>query len=151
MKIQKACPEDADALTEIAIAAKKSWGYPNDWIRLWRKELTITPDYVIAHPTYAAAVDDHLVGFCAVLIGANAAVLDHLWVLPERMRTGVGRALFTQAETVAREAGADRMTMVGEPHAEGFYRAMGARLYGREPATVDGHERFLPLFEKILS
>ena len=103
------------------------------------------------YPTYAAVIDDKLVGFCAILIQSKEAVLDHLWVLPARIGSGVGRALFAQAEKTAREAGAYRMKIVGDPHAEGFYRAMGATMYGKEPATIEGHERFLPLFEKALS
>ncbi|MCL4530843.1 MAG: hypothetical protein M1485_06230 [Chloroflexi bacterium] len=35
IEIRRALPEEADALTEIAIAAKRHWGYPERWIEIW--------------------------------------------------------------------------------------------------------------------
>lgn len=141
---------DADALTAIAFAAKRHWGYPESWLRRWTEALTITPDYIVKNPTFVAAIGSEFVGFCAVQIKGGEAGLDHLWVQPSFMGRGIGRALFQHAEAIARESGAVRMTIVGDPHAEPFYFHMGARLYGREPANVDGEERFLPLLEKLL-
>ncbi len=70
--------------------------------------------------------------------------------MPAAMRKGVGRALFAHAEKIARECGAVSLKIVGDPHSEGFYRRMGALLYGREDAAIDGQARFLPLLENIL-
>ena len=142
--------EDADALTEIAFAAKRHWRYPENWIRQWQEALTITPEYVIENPTFVAAVDAEIVGFGAVQIEACAALLDHLWVLPQFMGRGVGRLLFQYAEEVGRASGAVRMRIVCDPHAEQFYSRMGATVYGREPASMDGEARFRPLLEKKL-
>ena len=150
MKITRACAEDADALTEIAFAAKRHWHYPESWICRWQAALTISPKYIVQHPTFAAEIDDEFAGFCAVQIEGGEALLDHLWVLPSFMGRGIGRALFQHAEGVARVSGAIRMKIVGDPHAEPFYSRMGATLYGREPASMDGEERFLPLLAKTL-
>lgn len=150
MNIRTASAEDADALTKIAFAAKRHWQYPESWIRHWREVLTITPEYLHANPTFVAVMDRELAGFCAVQVRLDEALLDHLWVLPSCMGRGIGRALFQYAEEVARASGAMRMKIVGDPHAEQFYSRMGATVYGREPADMDGEERFLPLFEKTL-
>jgi ribosomal protein S18 acetylase RimI-like enzyme len=150
MTITRASATDADALTEIAFAAKRHWGYPENWIRCWRDQLTITPGYLREHAAFVAAVEGAVVGFCAVKLEAGEASLDHLWVRPAFMGRGVGRALFQQAEASARAGGARRMRIVGDPHAEPFYARMGATLYGREPANMDGVERLLPQLEKTL-
>lgn len=134
----------------MAFAAKSHWGYPQTWMRRWEEALTVTPEYVSANPTYAAVADQEIVGFCALRVRSDEALLDHLWVLPAAMRKGVGRALFTHAEKTAREFGAASLKIVGDPHAEGFYRRMGALLYGREDAAIDGQARFLPLLKKAL-
>ena len=150
MNIVRACPEDAGVLTCVTFAAKAHWGYPDAWMRRWRDALTITPDYVSAHPTYTALADGKIIGFYALKIALPDALLDHLWVVPEILGRGIGRALFSHAETIAREAGAIRIRIVGDPHAEGFYRRMGTTKYGEEPAPMDGQPRFLPLFAKVL-
>ena len=150
MNVIRAAAEHADALTKIAFAAKRHWQYPESWIRRWEEALTITPEYIVQHPTFVAVVDGELVGFCALQFEAGDALLEHLWVLPSSMRRGIGRALFEHAERVARASAAVRLRIVGDPHAEPFYARMGAALCGRTPASMDGHERLLPLLEKAL-
>jgi GNAT superfamily N-acetyltransferase len=142
--------ETAEALTEIAVAAKSHWGYPPGWLNRWRKELTITPGYLANHTAFTAVLEGRMAGFYALHLAAGEALLDHLWVRPSCMRQGVGRALFEHAEATARKGGARCLKITGDPNAEEFYVRMGAKLYGRQPAAMDERERFLPLFEKAL-
>lgn len=150
MTIISAPLDAADTLTEIAVAAKSHWGYPPGWLNRWRPELTITPGYLAAHPVFVALDETRPVGFYALSVEADEAQLDHLWVRPSYMRQGVGRALFAHAEIAARQRGVRRLTIAGDPHAEGFYLRMGATICGHQPAPMDGQERFLVLFEKAL-
>jgi GNAT superfamily N-acetyltransferase len=150
MIIERARVEDAEILTHIALTAKSHWGYPPNWVRHWTAELTVTPEYINTHPTYLARGNRQVLGFCAICVESGSALLEHLWVLPSNMGTGVGRELFKNAERIARDAGAAYIRLVGDPHAEGFYSRMGATLCGRQPAPIDGQERFLPIFEKVL-
>jgi|SRR5262245_16873441 len=54
MRIVRAKPDEAEALTEIAFAAKRHWGYPEKWIESWRETLTVTPEFIASHETYVA-------------------------------------------------------------------------------------------------
>ena len=54
MKIIRVEPDAAETLTQIAVAAKRYWRYPEHWIDEWRSLLTITPGYVCDHNVYAA-------------------------------------------------------------------------------------------------
>ena len=74
-----------------------------------------------------------------------------MWVVPAAMRRGIGRALFAACEQEARRRGATRVKIEADPHAEEFYARMGARTIGREPAPMEGVERFLPIMEKALA
>ena len=150
MQILRSKPDDAATLTEIAFAAKRHWGYPENWICRWADVLTVTPGYIQSHPTFVALVDGKLVGFYALRFQTAEAQLDHLWVLPSSMRGGIGRTLFEHAERTAREAGAVNLKVESDPHAEGFYRRMGAVVYGQQAAPMDGQARFLPLLQKGL-
>ena len=150
MRIEKAPPEEAETLTSIAFAAKRHLGYPENWIQRWKEALTITCEYIISHPTYLAVSEGKVAGFCAVQLNPGIAFLDHLWVEPASMRRGIGRALFEYAESVAREAGASCIKIESDPHAEVFYRKMGAIVQGAKPAAMDEHARFLTLLRKDL-
>ncbi len=151
MRISRARSADAARLTRIAFAAKRTWGYPQAWIQQWAGTLTITPAYLRRHPTFCARVGKSIAGFCALKLGRTLAAVDHLWVAPEHAGRGIGRALFQHGETRAREAGARKLTIESDPHAEDFYRRMGARRVGRRAAPIGGVKRFLPLLEKKLA
>jgi ribosomal protein S18 acetylase RimI-like enzyme len=149
-RVTRAQPRDAAALTEIAFAAKRHWNYAETWIRGWADLLTITPEYLREHLTFLMATNREILGFAAIEFTEGEAVIQHLWVRPSAMRRGIGAALFAACETAAREAGATRLIVESDPHAEGFYQRMGAVTIGRVAARMESVERFLPRLEKRL-
>ena len=66
MHITRARPDDAATLTEIAFAAKRHWGYPIAWIESWRDVLTVRPEFIAGHETYAAIDEGRAIGFYAL-------------------------------------------------------------------------------------
>jgi GNAT superfamily N-acetyltransferase len=144
-------PGDAPALTAIAFAAKRHWGYPEAWIQHWRAALTVAPEYVANNACFVAASDGEKIGFAAVRHEGTDAWIDHLWVMPQAMGQGIGRLLFRRCEEEARRNGATRLVVEADPHAEGFYVRLGARTVGRLASPMDGAERFLPVMAKKLS
>ncbi|MEO7412838.1 MAG: GNAT family N-acetyltransferase [Opitutaceae bacterium] len=151
VEIARAKPADASVLSAIACAAKRHWGYPASWLEAWTEGLTLTPEYVEAHAVYTASAAGEIVGFHALVMKNNEAILDHLWVVPTAMNSGVGRALFFHAEKYAAVAGATKLMIEADPHAEGFYLRMGAVTVGQAPSPVAGTPRSLPVMEKRLS
>lgn len=152
MDIVRATPDLAGALTAISLAAKRYWKYPESWIEAWTPQLTITPDYVAACPTYAAIEEGAPVGFYALVLWPAAAgqlrtQLDHLWLRPDWIGRGLGRALFEHAVATARQLGSAHLFFEAEPNAEPFYRHMGARRTGERIGEIEGQPRVLPLME----
>lgn len=145
MQIVRAKPEDATLLTAIAFAAKRHWGYPEKWIEGWRDLLTIRPGFITSHEVYAAILDDRPVGFHALGRPADRLNLLHLWVLPDAMGRGVGRALFSHALERAQTLGYCELEIESDPNAEGFYRRMGAQRVGTNVKELDGQRRELPV------
>jgi GNAT superfamily N-acetyltransferase len=146
MQILRANPNDAAVLTAIAFAAKRHWGYPDKWIESWRNVLTITPEFIVSHETYAAVVDDRSVGFYALVPKENRLDLLHMWVLPEAMGHGVGRALFLHALERTRALGFRELEIESDPNAAGFYQRLGARRIGTSIRDVEQQRRELPIF-----
>jgi len=145
VEIRRAGPGDADALSRVASAAKGHWGYPDGWMERWREGLTISPEFVSQREIYAAFVEGEPVGFYALHEEGQKIELEHLWVLPERMGLGLGRALFDHALGRAAALDAEVLGIEADPNAEGFYRRMGARRVGEIVYELDGRERVLPL------
>jgi GNAT superfamily N-acetyltransferase len=149
--IRPARADEAALLTRIAHAAKRHWGYPEEWIACWREALTITPEYLRGHTvSVAAEAVDSPHGFYALSMRGDTAVLDHLWVEPRWMGKGIGRELLTHAVDTARAQGAVRLEIDSDPHAEAFYQRMGALRVGEVRADVDDVRRVLPRLEITL-
>jgi GNAT superfamily N-acetyltransferase len=147
MKIVRAKPEDAEALTQIAHAAKRHWDYPERWIEAWRDILTMRPEFIAANIAFCAIEGGRAVGFYVLTTESDSIHLDHLWILPAAMRRGIGRALFEHAVDQARAAGFDLIKIEADPNAEGFYERMGAQRVGTSVSAVEGKKRELPLME----
>jgi N-acetylglutamate synthase-like GNAT family acetyltransferase len=144
LKIRKASTEDAPVLTTIAHDAKRHWGYPEHWIRHWQDELTISPDFVAGNQVYVAESEGELLGFYALIIRQDKAELDHLWVAPAHIGTGVGKELFIHAMQSAARRDISAVEISSDPNAEGFYRKMGAHRSGETVSEIDGEPRALP-------
>jgi GNAT superfamily N-acetyltransferase len=145
IRIVRARPEAAACLTQIAWAAKAHWGYPAHWMARWREALTLTPNFIAAHPVFMARVQQEPVGLYALGECIDPATLAHFWVNPTAMGQGVGRALFAHAAEYAGARGARVLEIESDPHAEGFYRRLGARRVGGRAYELDGKPRILPL------
>ena len=147
MEIIRAKPQDADALTEIAHAAKRHWGYPESWIEAWRDILTMRPEFIAANLAYSAVEDGGVVGFYVLTREDDGIHLDHLWIVPTAIRRGLGRALFEHAVEKAKQLNFESIKIEADPNAEGFYRRMGAKRVGTSVSEIEGEQRELPLLE----
>jgi len=142
--IRKAATEDAGALTRIAHEAKRHWGYPEHWIQHWQDDLTISPEFISGNDVYVAEDDEGLVGFYALIVQGQKAELDHMWVTPAHIGTGVGKSLFLHAMDRAAAAKINSVEILSDPNAESFYRKMGAYRTGEQTSEIDGVPRVLP-------
>lgn len=149
--VRRARESDLPRLTAIAFAAKRQWGYPEEWIQGWRNDLTFTPELLATQDVWVAVMADDSVGVAASshAEGAAEASLEHLWVAPEHWGAGVGTTLLRHAMHQVRQAGAQRLRVISDPHAESFYRRRGAAHVGTTPSTPPG--RRLPVLEFDLS
>jgi GNAT superfamily N-acetyltransferase len=147
--IERACLSDAETLTRVAHAAKRHWGYTEADMERWHDGLTVTPDFIARHAVYRVTVAGDTAGFYAVTGEGGARMLEHFWVAPSHIGTGIGRRLFAHATEHLRAAGVRTVRIESDPNAEGFYLKMGARRVGEVPSTPAG--RTLPLLVLTLS
>jgi GNAT superfamily N-acetyltransferase len=141
--------EEASALSELCFRSKAAWGYDEAFMALARVALEVNPAQIEMGDVWVAtAADGCVTGMVALGPSEqpNTLDLDKLFVEPQRIRTGVGRALLTHAFAEARRRDAKRLTILADPYAAGFYERNGARLIGEAPSdAIPG--RSLPLYE----
>ena len=145
--IRRARAYEGSRLSEIALRAKAHWGYSVEFMEACRAELTVSADDLAAGAAFVVERDNRVVGFHLLERISDAAIeLGHLFVEPEALGTGLGRALLDHACARASEVGCRVLVIQSDPNAEGFYRALGARRVGeRESASIPGRQ--LPLLE----
>ena len=144
MNIRPARIDEAAALTRIAHEAKQHWGYPEHWMLKWEADLTITSEFINSNYVYVAEDEGQLAGFYALTVVDDKAELEHLWVAPALIGTGVGKQLFLAAMQQASELKVSSMEIIADPNAEGFYQKMGAYRVGETESELDGQPRILP-------
>jgi GNAT superfamily N-acetyltransferase len=146
----RASPEYAGTLTNIALASKRYWGYPERWMEIWTPQLTISPEYTLNHETWLAAINEEPVAFYSLKQDGESWWLDHFWVLPPSMGQGLGAFLFRHALARCRKHAVTVLKIESDPNAVGFYEKMGARKVDEHHTEVDGQHRLLPVMEMHL-
>jgi GNAT superfamily N-acetyltransferase len=150
--IRPAAPADAEALTALALAGKRYWGYAESWLEAWRGLLTKTPDYVAANVVYCAGDESgQVVGYYALERDGDRLRLEDLFLAPSQIGHGLGRRLFEHAVQAARSLGVAELLIEADPNAEGFYRHLGAQRIGEIVSRVTGTERIVPLLRYMLA
>ena len=147
--IRAARVEEAPELSELCVRSKALWGYDETFMALARDALEVRPEHIDAGDVWVAtAADGSIVGIVTLGPSDQPGTLDleKLFVAPQRIRNGVGRALLAYAVSEGRRRGARRLTILSDPYAAAFYARSGAIRIGVAPSdAVPG--RMLPLFE----
>lgn len=150
MHLRRALPSEAWALTELALRSKRFWGYDDGFMQRVMPDMIVRPEYLRDEYGIVAEIAGVAVGYAVLRVDGRTAFLRDLFVEPDRMRAGVGGALFREASRIAREQGATTLTLEGDPNAVGFYRRMGMHQVGEEP-SIAGEGRMLPVMSLDLT
>lgn len=147
--IRPARPDEARALSELAIRSKAYWRYTPEQLEIFRGELTIRPAQIVDGDVHVALEGESIRGFYAVaLLDDGRAELDHLFIDPDHLGRRIGQQLFAHACDAGRRLGATALRIQSDPNAAPFYVKMGARFDAEIPSSIPG--RNLPCFEYAL-
>jgi GNAT superfamily N-acetyltransferase len=151
--IRDAVPDDAAYLSLLAIRSKAHWGYSAEFMDACVNELSVSPGQIENCDFHyvVAMVNAQVAGFYALEgLSGEEIELGALFVDPDHIGTGVGKALVERAKLHAVNLGARKLNIQGDPNAVIFYRAAGGELTGsKESDSIPG--RFLPTFQISLS
>ena len=96
--IRAARPDEVEAISNSAIRSKAVWAYAEEEMKVFRPELIISPQHVLNSHAHLMEQGAQLLGFYSLAeIGAAVGELEHIFVDPDHLGRGVGRALFGRA------------------------------------------------------
>ncbi|WP_324188880.1 GNAT family N-acetyltransferase [Nocardia cyriacigeorgica] len=96
-------PEEAALLSDLALRSKGFWGYSEQLLDSFRRELTLSPSDVVDRRTAVAELNGAVVGFVTVEGPAPTGDLGMLFVVPEAIGKGIGAQLFRHADMRSRQ------------------------------------------------
>ncbi|MBN1117114.1 MAG: GNAT family N-acetyltransferase [Bacteroidales bacterium] len=151
LKIKCANPKDASILTQIAFAAKKIWNYPQEYYEIWKDELAITEKYIADNTVFKAILQNKVVGFYSIVLNPadfysgevyvmKGNWLEHIFILPEYHKKGIGSMLTDHAKEQCRQKKLDKLFIFVDPFAKGFYDKIGAEFLYNSKSSIPGRE-----------
>jgi N-acetylglutamate synthase-like GNAT family acetyltransferase len=116
-----------------ALQWRASVGNPGD-----REALLANPEVISVSKeqisngfVFVAHIEGAIVGFAGIASREDGNIeLDALFVEPDAWRRGIGRSLVNYCVQVAKGKGSSAIHVMGNPHAEGFYRSCGFQAFG---------------------
>ncbi len=143
-------------LTQIAFSSKRYWNYPNKYFKIWERELTITEEYLKNNEVYVYEKNEIKYAFYSILElksdmkykneTLKAGIwLDHMFIIPQKIRKGIGKELFIDCVEKIKRKGCKRFRILADPNAKEFYLKQGCNYIKEFPSSIEG--RTTPLLE----
>lgn len=146
-QIVKAQAADSQTLSEIAFEAKSYWGYPTEWLELWRPDLTISPEFISENDTWKTIIDRQIIGFTIIVAATESTFeIEHCWISPKHIGKGYGGKLLRHALSQPLYA-QKHFNVLADPNAVPFYQKFGFKTIKEIPGKPEG--RMLPWMEMI--
>ncbi len=149
-RLRRAKLSESEALTNLAMVSKQSWGYSDEFMHRVLPDMIVTQHDIASSHCIVAEIDGELAAYLLVRMNGEEAYVRDLFVHPQYFGRGLGRMLFEEALRYARGNGAVRMTLTSDPNAQAFYEHLGFECIGSEP-SIAGNGRVLPLMAYKIS
>ncbi len=146
MQIARSKIQDLSELNKIVVASKSFWKYDENYLKTAIPLILITKDWLDKNEGYSIFTDD-LAGFMGFEISNLTLKLEHLWIHPSKMKQGLGKSAIKFLLELTRSRGLQRITLLPDPPAEGFYSHLGATFTG---TVVQSRVAGGPLFKEMI-
>ena len=151
LDLDRARPDEAEALTELIQASKAVWGYDESLMASFREVLVVRPADLLQgyHPVLRLEGRPIATGSLDVY-GDRLGEISKLFVAPDWMRRGLGAILMTNLLAAARQRGVARLGLDADPFARPFYEGQGFRFAYWVPSDAGVPGRRLARLMRVL-
>lgn len=127
-------------VNHLIARSKAYWDWPEEYLSRAIPLHKITFSYLRSNRCFEVVTKSgDLVAFLSLTDDGVKVVIDNLWVAPEHIGRGIGRAAVHFVFELARACGWRQLWVLPDPPAEGFYKAIGFSDTGeRVPSRVSG-------------
>lgn len=139
--------QDISLINSIIECSKRYWDYSEDYLKAAIPLIQIDAKWLHKNRGYSIFDDDELVGFLGVQQDKDSWVLDHLWISPGKIRTGLGSKAVDFIVREAQKANITKILLLPDPLSEGFYLRKGAHHTGK---VVQSRVKEGPLFQEMV-
>ena len=145
--IRVAVPSEQKSLEELERRAGLANPGDREGILAHPEVIEVPPEQIVSGDVFVLETNGIVAGFAAVNPRLDSDTdLDGLFVDPPMQRCGFGRLLVEHCVGIARERGSRHLYVIGNPHAEAFYKACGFEQIG----TAETRFRPAPLMRRSL-
>ncbi len=123
--IRRGAPADLRVVREVYRSASLSNAGGRANLLAHPEHLILGPEGLNERRTLVAEEDGSIVGFATWTAADGVIELEDLFVEPDRTRRGIATALLEGIAEVLRARGVERLEVTANPHAMGFYTAIG--------------------------
>lgn len=150
MKIVRARTSSIATINAVICASKSVWDYSADYLREALPLLQIDETYLTENITFEILdKDDQTIGFFAITEKDGDRYIDHLWIKPSHLRVGTGRMACEFIFQLADKKGWNRLFVLPDPPARGFYENLGFENTGQSIASRVTDGPIFYLYRKI--
>jgi len=146
--IRPARQEKAAMLTRLSFESKGFWRYPPEYFKTWKKELTISADYIKINQVHVYETEQTVAGYYAIvelpegieISGIRLPIgfwLEHMFIDPRHIGKGIGSKLFRHLRRRCEDMGITELGILADPNSLGFYEKMGCRYVRELPSTIN--------------
>jgi len=147
MHIERSTEEEIPLINSIIESSKRYWDYSESYLQAAIPLIQIDASWLQERLGYSIFDSKELIGFLGVEEEHGSWTLEHLWVSPNRIRSGVGRMAIDFIMKEAKMFDVAMIYLLPDPPAEGFYLRQGARLTGK---VVQSRVKDGPLFHQMV-
>ncbi len=151
INVQRAGLSHLQELNALLRVSKAIWGYNEGYMNSFMDNMAVTPWYLERYGCWFLKQEEKIIGFYGFgYERPDAWELDYFFVHPSYMKKGLGCMMWQEALKTAKEMGAKKFWIWGDPHADGFYKKMGCKKIGDQASDLQKGVR-LPIYEVFLS
>jgi len=144
MTIEEANIEDYEILTDIMRRSKAIWGYEKEQLKKWKKELTISKEYIANNVTFKLCQHNKIIGFYSQINQGQHLKLDNLFIAPEYIGEGFGGIMLKHFIERAKLISNNKIIILeSDPNAEKFYQKHNFKTIGLQETSISN--RFMPI------